>query len=761
MLLVTTICGILVWGVLDRIQYQRLKSILYKQQAEHLNEEAQIARRLFDQYIISYSRAAKLFVSLNRFSSYVSQDGWLASPAPKYHEEVPPWLPDASVLRKFARVHYALLLDDQDEVREIYRVTGVPLPADLQHPNSLLRSLSSDQSFLTMLNDFPFIVTAQSFVNPEIDRKATLMFASPLNDDFLISSQGLAAGKNFIALMSGEPLRVLATNRADLVPAGSSLTELEPRFLITGKSFFDGSADLMVQFTTLFSKEEYENLSKNILTNERRQFAISALVFVLVLGFIMILITRQVRELTRKIIDFSQQVLNVQIQELTAGDEIFVLKKYFNILIEEIESSHHALVQENELLEKAHEDLAAKNRMIEENRKILQDALDEISKLIQSVASKKGFDVRFANPNLKRCYEVLSCSNSECPCHGKPPVRCWQIAGTYCLGDSTGTFASSIDDCIECQVYKEAARDPIYKIGEYFNNMMSILQRQHKELEQAYVELKEAQSQMLQREKMASIGQIAAGVAHEINNPVGYVVSNIGTLKKYFDKFDEFLTLNAEAIAALSREDIKTDLNENKIRLKIDYIRNDTNSLIKETLEGAERVKKIVQNLKNFSRLDEAEYKMADINAGLESTLHVIANEIKYKAKVIQDYGDLPMILCNLGQLNQVFMNILLNAAQAIETQGEITIITRAADGFITIAIADTGAGISPQNLSRIFEPFFTTKEVGKGTGLGLSIVYDIIRAHKGDIKAESELGKGSTFTISIPIFKEKTDKSS
>ena len=282
----------------------------------------------------------------------------------------------------------------------------------------------------------------------------------------------------------------------------------------------------------------------------------------------------------------------------------------------------------------------------------------------------------------------------------------------------------------------------------------AIGQKNH-ELHEAYTELKTAQSQILQQEKMASIGQLAAGVAHEINNPMGFIMSNINTLKKYVDKISEYMHAQSDIIEECAGKTVDADilkiLQEKKRALKIDYITEDIESLITESLDGADRVKKIVQDLKSFSRVDEAEYKSADINTGIESTINIVWNELKYKATLVKEYGDIPMTKCRPGQLNQVFMNLLVNAAHAIEKQGNIRVKTWLEGGLINIAISDSGRGISEENQRRIFEPFFTTKEVGKGTGLGLSIAYDIIKKHSGTIKVESTVGKGTTFTISIP----------
>lgn len=274
----------------------------------------------------------------------------------------------------------------------------------------------------------------------------------------------------------------------------------------------------------------------------------------------------------------------------------------------------------------------------------------------------------------------------------------------------------------------------------------------NKELGHAYEELKATQSRILQQEKMASIGQLAAGVAHEINNPIGFVTSNLGTLGKYIDRIAEFLAAQSAVVLACAHSEAVNGLTEKRNGLKIDFILSDAKKLIAESLDGAERVRTIVQNLKNFSHVDQAEVKAADINECIESTLNIVWNELKYKASVKKEYGALPLTKCIPQQLNQVFMNLLVNAGQALEKQGEITIRTWAADGSIFVSISDTGCGIPEENLNRIFEPFFTTKPVGKGTGLGLSITYDIIKKHNGDISVSSEIGKGTTFTVRIPV---------
>jgi len=296
------------------------------------------------------------------------------------------------------------------------------------------------------------------------------------------------------------------------------------------------------------------------------------------------------------------------------------------------------------------------------------------------------------------------------------------------------------------------------KAEERLRETQKKLETMNMELITAYSELKSTQSKMLQSEKMASIGQLAAGVAHEINNPVGFVTSNLGTLRKYIDKIMEYHSFVTGSLSEFGATGVLEKIEAERKRYKIDYIMEDMGELIEESLEGTARVKKIVRDLKSFSRVDEDEYKAADINECVESTLNIVWNELKYKVEVHKELGDIPMIRCYPQQINQVFMNLLVNAGQAIENHGEITIKTWCDDTMVRIRIADTGCGIPGDKISRIFEPFFTTKEVGKGTGLGLSIVYDIIKKHHGDIDVRSEEGKGTTFEVSIPAVQENDE---
>ncbi|MER2539785.1 MAG: bacteriohemerythrin [Azonexus sp.] len=273
----------------------------------------------------------------------------------------------------------------------------------------------------------------------------------------------------------------------------------------------------------------------------------------------------------------------------------------------------------------------------------------------------------------------------------------------------------------------------------------TVLEDDRRELELLLSKIEEAQQQLLQSEKMAAIGQLAAGVAHEINNPVGFVNSNLGSLKTYVN---QLLTV----ISAYESND-PAQITEARQKADLDFLREDLPSLLSESQDGLSRVTKIVQDLKDFSRVDQADRQPSDLNAALESTLNVVANEIKYKAEVVLELGEIPLVDCVPAQINQVFMNLLVNAAQAIPERGKIIVRSGLENNHVWFEIEDTGKGMSAEIQQRIFEPFFTTKPVGQGTGLGLSISYDIIvKKHSGRMDVRSKPDQGTCFRLWLPL---------
>lgn len=280
------------------------------------------------------------------------------------------------------------------------------------------------------------------------------------------------------------------------------------------------------------------------------------------------------------------------------------------------------------------------------------------------------------------------------------------------------------------------------------------LQRANQSLRALNESLRNAQAQLLQSERLASIGQLAAGVAHEINNPIGYVFSNFGTLEGYLERLVEMLKAYEQAEPALADSAIAGRLAALRGHVELDYLKQDIPLLMAESKEGLSRVRKIVQDLKDFSRVDtQQEWVWASLHQGIDSTLNIVANEIKYRADVRRAYGDLPDIECLPSELNQVFLNLLVNAAHAIGPErGLIVVRSGDAGNEVWVEVEDNGSGMAPEQMARIFDPFFTTKPVGRGTGLGLSLAYGIVHKHHGRIDVRSKPGRGSCFRVTLPV---------
>ena len=318
-------------------------------------------------------------------------------------------------------------------------------------------------------------------------------------------------------------------------------------------------------------------------------------------------------------------------------------------------------------------------------------------------------------------------------------------------------LTSSLEEGNEPQALQEDLRFKEFSdLFKQFNHMSEEVAKREQALKQSYEklsntieELKQSESQLVQSEKMASIGVLAAGVAHEINNPIGFIRSNLEVLEDYFSDIEKYYHEFNETL--VSDEDKE---NHKKLAKKyeLEFLFKDSPPLIKSSISGVDRVSEIVKSLKTFARVDQPDKALVDINEGLTATLNMVHNELKYCCKLHVDLQPLPPIHAFPGKLNQVFMNLLINAGQAIVDKGDIYIRSFVEGSTIVIEIEDTGSGIEAENIAQIFTPFYTSKPIGEGTGLGLSISHQIIEQHEGKITVKSELGKGSCFSVYLPI---------
>lgn len=312
---------------------------------------------------------------------------------------------------------------------------------------------------------------------------------------------------------------------------------------------------------------------------------------------------------------------------------------------------------------------------------------------------------------------------------------------------------SEIDDLIY------SCNEMAFQLNELYSSLELKVQERTIALETANHKLQETQAMMVHSEKMRSLGELVAGIAHEINNPINFIHGNIMILQNYAKDLIGLIDLYEENNLTIP-DDIKKKIEDFKNEIDLDFLRDDINDLIKSCIEGTQRTKNIVLDLKNFSRMEEMVLTQFDIPKEIDTTLNILNNKYKNRITVIKNYHpDTPKIEAYGGQLNQVFMNILDNAQDAMAEAGTLTINTYMVDKNVKIEFIDTGAGIPEENLKRIFDPFFTTKAVGKGTGLGMSISYRVINDHNGTIEVESEVGKGTKFTITLPINHEKKEE--
>lgn len=315
--------------------------------------------------------------------------------------------------------------------------------------------------------------------------------------------------------------------------------------------------------------------------------------------------------------------------------------------------------------------------------------------------------------------------------------------------------SKNLKDAREAPQIENHSKTEISDLVDAFNEMSvqivesdQKMKKQLELLEQANAKIKNTQTQLVQSAKLASLGELVAGIAHELNNPIGFIYSNIGHLREYSQSLFKIIE---------KARDNKNEIDILMVEEDYEYIKKDFPKLIQSCEEGSSRAKEIVLGLRNFSRADEEKTQAFDVNVGIDSTLKLLSGQLKNKVLVRKDYNEVPKINCNINQMKQVFMNILTNAAQAIEDQGDINIKTEflSEEKMVRIQISDTGGGIEKDNLEKIFDPFYTTKSVGEGTGLGLSISYGIVKSHGGQITVESDLGRGTTFVIDLPIYRE------
>lgn len=584
--------------------------------------------------------------------------------------------------------------------------------------------------------------------------------------------------------------RVAKDNQKGAVSFISQDKDIETLFVVMQQK---GYLDFKGNDWTLVASVNTDLLFKPVHDLTRKFFLIGLFLILLTIPFVLFLsraISRPLSRLTRVMGEMGKGDFNKTI-DIKTNDEIGELAKAFNAMVDNLkrvtasrdelnreikerEEAQHALRSSEErsrsILETANDAfiaIDAAGRIIEWNRKaevIFGWSHNEVvGKNLDAViiphkyreAHKKGMQKYFETgegPVLGKTIELtaLRRNDNEFPIE----ITIWPLR----LKD-TQQFNAFVRDITQRHEFETRLK----RANEELLENEKVIREAFLQLQKTHEDLKQTQTQLLQSEKLASIGQLAAGIAHEINNPVGFINSNLQTLEQYLASYARLLCLAEDLKAPIVGNDVEKakavvqEINALEKEINLGFISSDILNLLKESKSGIERIRKIVLDLRTFARVDADAMESAKIEAIIDSILSMIHSELKYKAELKKDYGDVPAIQCNPQKLGQVFLNLLVNAVQAIEQKGIILIKTYTQNGYICVDISDTGKGIKEEHLAKVFDAFFTTKPVGKGTGLGLSVSYDIVKKHGGEIKVKSEVGQGTTFTVMLPLEKKST----
>ena len=744
MLILTVTVGLLSWGILDYVQSRQLKAIFDAQLTEQLNIRAQEARIRFDNYVEAHHAAVRLAVSQKRFSDYLTEKDIKASAKIKYYRDfVPPWMPDTSAMRSLVRISYALLMDGKGNVREVYQSLPKPPPLSLLHPDNLLRQLSFNQSLMTNVDGVPFVITAQPVFSRQKEMIAILMIASPLDDDFLIASQGLSNERITVALVSGGEPVILASNRPDDLPVGTSLGKIRGRYRITGKSFFDtGSSDLLVEFISLISNDEYDKISRSILFAGREQRAITVFILISVFASIMLWITRRIGHLTWHIADFSERVLHEKVEGSSRGDELNILDEKFHRLTEEVVSSQEIIRRDvhfqstvSSILQSSLEPVS-----LDEQMERIMDAILSLPFLspqsrgcIYLVEDDPGILVMKAHRGLPESMRA-ACAKvhfGKCLCGLTASARqivfadssdsCHEIEhddlpphGHYCVPiASGGSILGAMNLYVEKGYKRDAEEERL--LSSVANTLAGIIVRIQAEQEKGKL-----QEQLIQAEKLSALGRLTANVAHEIRHPL----TSIGGFARRLDK---------------------KILSGTKEKEYVDIIINQVGNL-----------ENILRNVLTYSRETHLVMEDHDINEIIDESLKMHKDLFgKQSIRIGKSFGDIPKIRIDKLQVKETIDNLISNAIDSMPKGGSLTISTKKENlnerTYAIVKMSDTGEGIAGDKLGMIFEPFFTTKVLGRGTGFGLPICKKIMEDHGGFIRFESKVGEGSTVSLYFP----------
>lgn len=727
MVVLTIVAGLVVWLVLDYAQTEKLRNIFQSQLTERLGRYAMEDRLSFDRYVKTFQGAVNLFISQKDLIDYVENQEWTADDTYEiqYHRRSPSWIPGRSILRTFTQTRYALLLDSLGRTREVYRSRQHALPPSLLSPTALLITKSHDQNFMTSMSGIPYIISSKSLINSSGKLQATLMLASPIDDEFLTDSLGTARKGHLVALLtSGAGPRILTSSNLEKLPMGTPINSLQDRYLITGKEFFDyGASEVQIKFISFVSLDEVDLLSASVISRARQERAVLALVLILTSALMMYWTTRHIEQITKRITFFSQHTLGMKPKELPKGDQLQILNERFQSLTEEV-------VRARETIKKQAE---------EQTRLIVNNAFDAIITMNENgeimtwnpqsefifgwkrdeVVGRKVSDI-IIPPQYKKAHEKRLSHFIETG-EGAIFNMQIQISAVHREGhefpvELTIAPARAGDKYIFIAIIRDITERK--KAEEKLQNLNAELAWKNRELEQiVYITSHDLRSPLVN----------IYGFSRELGFSVNKLVSELGSSR------------------------IPADIKESTSRL----VENDIIGALDYITKSVSKMNVLLDGLLRLSRLGRIELKIQQVD--MNNLMSDVAGIFKYQLKdagVDLVVSDLPPCKGDQDQLNQVFSNLIGNAMKFLNDQqpGIIKVTGYKQNDKSIYCVEDNGIGINAADQEKIFE-MFRQISPGKnsGEGLGLAIVQKAVEMHGGKVWVESEPDRGSRFYVSLP----------
>ncbi|MEE8328596.1 MAG: ATP-binding protein [Thermodesulfovibrionia bacterium] len=768
MLLITVTVGVIAWGLLDYIQSSTLKDIFLAQLTERLSKQALEDRISFDRYIKKHNLSAKLIVSQKNFFDYIKdieKKEWSSEDVfkVKFYKHPPSWFPKRSALRLLVQPRYAFLLDAHRQVREVYQGWPKPPPASLLRPTDHLYRVTHNQGFMTDIDGSLYIITMESLLDSQERLRATLMLASPIDEEFLHASQASLAQGHLVALLSGGEPRILASNRPDLLPIGTKLDAFKDRYLITGKAYFDyGSSDKFIGFASFIPKKKAEAISSTILSVYRKQHAVSAVVLIVVFSLIMLWVTQNIHRLSEDILDFSKNTLGIRPKELEKGDQLFILKKQFQQLTESVIESKEALLNRSRQLEILSQTSQQINTVLE-IPVIMRNLVKSAIGLIGATSGTAGlmFDEKMVFTEYNRDGRIL-------------PIDYTFESGYGVPGYVMETKKPYITNDAEHNPY--VIPEIQKKLGFYNLIDIPILNRTGKLLGCLELHNKIGKEKFNQND-LEMLQGLTASCAIALEN--AKILRDLVFAESGLRIFAERLkTSNAELqdFAYIVSHDLREPLRKitmfgERVKEKYTNALDDQGRDYLERMQNAsERMQTLISGLLEFSQITTRAKPFVPVD------LSQVANEVLSdleaqidKTKGHVEVGNLPTIDADPLQMRQLFQNLISNALK-FHQKGKSPVVkvnaqkvkdeyldqhgAFSSDKLCQITVEDNGIGLEEKYADHIFGVFqrLHSRNEYKGTGIGLSICRKIIERHRGHITVRSKPGQGTTFTIILPV---------